>query len=151
MTSAASQPAPLDDPKGLGGWLVVWVAWLFVTVGFLGLSGFVLTTFGTGLLSIDDEISFSRSTHVSFGLLGAGALVATALGVLVLVLHFRQSRRARLAHCLWLVALGLFQIHVLFSPLGTRAPVPPLLIMAASIAGLVYFLRSRRVRNTFVR
>jgi hypothetical protein len=71
------------------------------------------------------------------------------LTVLAFVLIRRKSPTAIAANLVlsaaWLVALVVWQFIGLKSPIGTIIDATP------AILGLGYFLRSRRVRNTFAR
>jgi hypothetical protein len=144
---------PGDAPKGLGGWLLAPLAWLVVSA--TGLIGCGLMT-GSQLL---DLLFSDESTIIEPGLFILPPLLL-ALGIVtlvVLLLFVRRSSVTRLAYCLWLVPMAALPVYAdglrLTAidddtiELGLLVAIP----IAISIAGVVYFLRSRRVRNTFVR
>ncbi|MBM3962744.1 MAG: hypothetical protein FJ306_12710 [Planctomycetes bacterium] len=147
-------PMPGGGPTGLGGWLVIWpvaLALLAVGLGYIAALGFA---------RLIDVLNEYPMDVVRAGLVVLPLLMAAvaALSVVVLWLHIRRSRRARLGYGLWLLALG----GLPWVADGTRLTVgvgdfmvlpwwllyPPLGVTAV---GLAYFLISRRVRNTFVR
>ena len=146
-------PAPGPELKGLGGWLIAWMAWLVVAA--IGLGGYGVMA-GMRLL---DLLFSDESMIINNGLIILPpALLALGIATLVvLLLVVRRSRYVRVAYCLWLVPMALLPIYADglsltavdgdVIELGLLIAIP----IAISIAGVVYFLRSRRVRNTFVR
>lgn len=95
-----------------------------------------------------------RDEIMKHGVWAVSLLTAAVLGISVLWLHIRRSKHARLGHCLWLLGVAGFLLYLCAQPGGTRAPlplVPFVIVFSVSIVGWAYFLRSRRVRNTFVR
>jgi hypothetical protein len=151
--SPARATAPRAEPTGLGGWLIVWPPALLLLA--LGL-GWIAVLGVARLISVLSAAS--HMVRVGLAVLPVAMAALAALSVVVLWLHFRRSRRARLAYCLWLLALG----GLPWAADGTRLTYmsgdvmlmpwwllyPPLVVTAV---GLGYFLLSRRVRNTFVR
>jgi len=147
------QPAPRAPPQGLGGWLIVWPPLLLLLA--LGI-GYISVLGVARLVSVLAE----DMSYVQPGLIVMPLAMAAlaALSAIVLWLHFSRSRRARIAYCLWLIALA----GLPFAADGTRLTAmdndyllmpwwlvfPPL---GLAVIGLAYFLFSRRVRNTFVR
>jgi len=96
-------------------------------------------------------------------------LSAAALGPGVLWLHFKRSRHAPLAYICWLptaallpLCIGLYPVSlwllmdvgvptlIIRTLMQTALPLLGLVFMLSAF-GLVYFLRSREVRETFVR
>lgn len=140
-------------PKGVGGWLLAWLAWLVVSA--IGLGGYGVMT-GIRLLNlmVSDESMIVQDGLV---ILPPALLALGIASLVVLLLFVRRSRHTRVAYCLWLVPMALLPIYadglrltaITYDTisLGPLVAIP----IAISIAGVVYFLRSRRVRNTFVR
>lgn len=151
--AAAVSRLPGEGPKGLGGWLLAPLAWLVVSA--IGLIGCGVMT-GIQLL----DLFFSdESTIIEPGLFILPPLLL-ALGIVtlvVLLLFVRRSSVTRLAYCLWLLPMAALPVYadgLRLTAIDDDTIEPGLLIaipIAISIAGVVYFLRSRRVRNTFVR
>jgi hypothetical protein len=146
----APQPAARPEPRGLGGWLIAWPVVLLLLGAVLGLVGVegVVT-----ILAIARDGNFQLLLP-DLLILAPAMAVLGALALLLLWLHFRRSRRARLANGLWLIALAGLLVYgtafanqsAFFMPWWVAAPP-----LAVCVIGLGYFLRSRRARNTFVR
>jgi hypothetical protein len=146
-------PVPRAEPKGLGGWLVLWPPALVLLALALG----YIAALGVARL-VSVLVEASHIVRTGLVVLPTAMAAVAALSVVVLWLHFRRSHRAPLAYGIWLVALG----GLPFVADGTRLTemrddvmwmpwwllYPPLVVTAV---GLGYFFRSRRVRNTFVR
>jgi hypothetical protein len=131
-------------PKGVGGWLLVYV---------LARAGLLLhqlqLTIGAIVIYADPAAAGLR-TFVPLGALILYEVtnwLLVGLTVLAFVLIRRKSPTAIAVNVvlsgLWLVALVAWQFLGLKSPAGTIIDATP------AILGLGYFLRSRRVRNTF--
>lgn len=137
---------PQSEPEGLGGWLIAWAVWLGLCVLGLALFGAIVVA------GIVEAINSADADEIGLVVFALPIVVFTlvALGIVVLLLFFRRSRRTRLAGCLWLtaVALPLLVVEILWArniAIMLLVAVP----LVVSIAGLVYFARSRRVLNTF--
>jgi hypothetical protein len=139
-------PAGTRVPKGVGGWLLVYV---LGRVGLL-LHQFQLTV-GAIVIYADPAVAGLR-TSVPVGAFLFYEItnwLLVGLTVLALVLIRRKSPTAIAVNLalsgLWLVALVVWQFLGLKSAAGTIIDATP------AIFGLGYFLRSGRVRKTFVR
>jgi hypothetical protein len=139
-------PTGTRVPKGVGGWLLIYV---------LGRAGLLLhqlqLTVGAIVIYADPAVAGLR-TFVPLGALVLYELtnwLLVGLTVLAFVLIRRKSSTAIAVNLvlsgLWLVALVVWQFLGLKSPIGTTIDATP------AILGLGYFLRSKRVRNTFTR
>ena len=145
--------APGEEPKGVGGWLAAWLAWLILSA--LGLMGYGVTS-GIRLLDLlfSDESMIVQGGLIVLPPLLLGLGIATFV---VLLLFVRRSHYTRWAYCLWLVPMALLPIFAdglsLTAIDGDTIELGPLIAIpiSISIGGVAYFLRSRRVRNTFVR
>jgi hypothetical protein len=164
--SPAAPPAasaPLDGPSGIGGWLL------------LPLFGLIVTPFrivlGTGrdlVGAFKPEVWDALTTpgapayHPLWGpLIVSEAVWNTALVAFTLVLLVLFFRKHHLVPKL-MIGLMLAQIVMLIVDEALSAQIPAVEskgqgasdVMRSCIAALIwipYFLRSRRVRNTFVR
>ena len=147
----APQPAPRPPPQGLGGWLIVWPVVLLLFAALLGLLG------GAGLIELFKVLDRDPSIlHYGLVVLPVALAILAVLALVLLWPHFRRSKRARLANCLWLLALAGLAI------LGDDAPLTDANFMrlpwwavalpiVLCVVGVAYFTLSRRARNTFVR
>jgi hypothetical protein len=162
---AAASSAPASEPRGIGGWLILVVI------------GLVLTPFrlAQGLLTNHWPIfrdghwaelttAGTEAYHPMWAPLlvfeVVGNLVMLVLPVVILVLFFRHSRRAPLAAIFMYAFSALFLI--VDELLGRTIPAVAEstdheslkeLSRAVLIAAIwiPYFLRSKRVKNTFTR
>ena len=149
----SAMPAPGPEPKGIDRWLAGWLAWLVVSA--IGLGGYGVMT-GIRLLNL---VFSDESMIVLPGLvILPPVLLALAIVTLVVLLLFvRRSRYARVAYCLWLVPMAALPFFAngleLTAIVNDHISLGPLVAIpiAISIAGIVYFVCSRRARNTFVR
>ncbi|MGE0422404.1 MAG: DUF2569 family protein [Reyranellaceae bacterium] len=148
---SAPQPAPRPPPQGLGGWLIVWPLVLLVFAALLGLLG------GAGLIELFKVLERDPGIlHYGLVVLPVALAILAVLALALLWPHFRRSKRARLANCLWLLALAALAILADDAPL-TDASYMRLpwwavaLPIVVCVVGGTYFMLSRRARNTFVR
>jgi hypothetical protein len=139
-------PAGAPAPRGIGGWLLIYV---------IGRAGLLLhqlqLTVGATVIYADPAVA-GRRTFVplsAFLLYEATNWLLVGLTVLAFVLLRRRSRAGIWVNValsgLWLAALVVWQFLGLKSAAGTVIDATPALF------GLWYFLTSRRVRNTFTR
>jgi hypothetical protein len=154
MTPPMAQSAPRGEPQGLGGWLIAWAAWagLVSAVFLLGGVGMALRAFdldGAPRRVGDVHIQPVDTADMK---VEAFVLIAVAiLGIAVFWLHLTRSKRARLAYCAWLLAVAAYPLFKVLQQGLDSMMLPLLVICVGSVVGVAYFLRSRRVRNTFVR
>lgn len=140
-------------PKGLGGWLVLPLVVLFITplniaIGFLGRMVPALREWGWRPVSAAYSGLLGRApAWLGLEWFAAAALFAGA--ILLIVLAFRK-RKLFPRFALW------------FYPLITVTEIPHLVskppnyvfltvaVVIGTVAWMLYFLFSRRVKNTFV-
>lgn len=154
MTPPTAQPDARNEPQGLGGWLIAWAMWAGLVSAVLLLSGV-----GMALRAFDLDGAPRRVGDVHIQPVDtadmkveAFVLIAVAiLGIAVFWLHITRSKRARPAYCVWLLAVAAYPLFKVLQHGLTSMMAPLVVIFVGCIAGVVYFLRSRRVRNTFVR
>jgi hypothetical protein len=150
----APQPPPGAGPNGLGGWLIAWTLWLGLSIVGLGLFGVALCSRLLDILFSDESVIIREGIVVLPFLL----LAVAALGIVVLWLHVRRSRRARFAYPLWLTAVACLPLYA--DGLRLTAITYDIvrlqlwliaLPLVLCVGGWVYFMRSRRAHNTFLR
>lgn len=130
------------EPAGLGGWLM-----LFIVGLIYGIISHV------PLAAKLDRID----VHSAFAVVGAVSIVATLAGSLIaLILVFSLSRFCPKFVVSWLIFLILTNIAavaILKSEAGDHVAIKLALAasMVKSVAWLLYFLTSKRVKNTFAR
>lgn len=129
----------------LRGWLLVYIVGLFIqTLHGLGL------TVGAVIIYTNP----ARAGLTSFVPLGAllfyvvTNLALALYAVVVLALMFRR-RKATIANSIVLNCLAVLDL-VSWHFLGEKSPLGTIVDSLPSAAGLVYILRSRRVRATFI-
>jgi hypothetical protein len=146
VQTAGAAKASAIEPTGIGGWLVVALVWL---VAVCGLSIFALVI-GTRE-SLDEWARASNNLPVTAtATISAYAVFAASL--VILWQFLKRSWRTPHFYVAWLflpplqllaitVAADLWSYYLEYLLPG----------MAAAVVGTLYFLRSRRVKNTFIR
>ncbi|HZS30453.1 MAG TPA: DUF2569 family protein [Gaiellaceae bacterium] len=132
------------QPVGIRGWLLVYMVGLAAELAH----GLALTI-GALVIYSDPSLAGLHSFIPLWGLLiyVAGNLALLAYGVVLFVLMSRGRRRA-IAHNILFNALSITFLIIWFV-LSAKSPVGTVVDSLPGLAAIAYFLRSRRVRNTF--
>jgi len=131
QTDEMLRPARVQ-PAGIGGWLFVPLVLLVLTCGAGLIAAFVV---------LPDVLDSQYAFH---GIAGGLLLVACVMCLVRFANRKRETRLMMIGLCAALIAF--LAVLYLFPPHLLRGG--PAIVAAAT---LVYFLRSKRVKNTFVR
>jgi len=130
---------------GIRGWLLVYMVGLAIELAH----GLALTI-GSLVIYVDPSLAGLHSLIPLWGLL---IYVVSNLGLLaygaVLFVLMSRGRRSAIAHNILFNALSISFLIVWFC-LSAKSPVGTVVDSLPGIVAIAYFLRSRRVRNTFV-
>lgn len=145
-TSAAIGSGSVAKPRlvGIRGWLLVYMIGLAAEVAH----GLALTV-GAIVISANPSLAGFHSFIPLWALL---IYVASNLGLLaygaVLFVLMTRERKAAVAHNILFNALSIAFLVVWFV-LSAKSPIGTVIDGLPGLAAIAYFLRSRRVRNTF--
>ncbi|QHM70923.1 DUF2569 domain-containing protein [Mixta intestinalis] len=143
-------PSPSSAPR-LGGWLLLPLAWLILTL----LTSVLAVTMYIGALlnpTWRDLLSQSQPLLMQWGLSLATSLLVTLYSAWIAWIFCQRSRRLPRHYIIWLLlTLALALKTFAFSPVADGAAVRSLLISLLAAAALApYFRRSQRVKATFI-
>jgi hypothetical protein len=130
---------------GIGGWLIVVVIGLCLSILISG-----LTT--VGILFLRSSVTFTADSDFTLNLLLALSVVSTILPIIGLILMVSKKKEFRsLMIGMQIISFGSALINLYASDIGRYSTnFNNYVAIIASIAWLAYFLKSERVRNTFV-
>ncbi|MDQ6432446.1 DUF2569 family protein [Mesorhizobium sp. LHD-90] len=156
MTIAPPQ-VPIDEPKGLGGWLIL------VMIG-------LMTAPLTGLAHLDVFVAFMKEilpkSHIDF--LGAEFTAYVITSILfptgLLILMFTKDRSFPAFYVVWaainivVIVVHVIAAKVLFGDLLHTRAMSLFGVVLNGVwravglfgIGILYMLKSKRVRNTFI-
>lgn len=142
----------VDSQTRIGGWLLLPLAWLLMTllstslVMFMFLSALLDPALRHSLVNLQSNLLFQWGFSV------VTSVVVWCYSIWVTILFFKRSRRLPRHYIIWLLLTVLLALKVFaFSPIADDKAVQTLLIALLAAAGLVpYFKRARRVKTTFV-
>ena len=135
----------------LGGWLLLPLAWLIVTLltSALAVVMYISVLFNPAWREV--LFSYDRAL-IPWGLSLATSLAVCGYSVWVTWIFCQRSHRLPRHYIIWLLVTVLLALKTFaFSPVADGAAVRALLLALLAAALLVpYFRRSQRVKNTFI-
>lgn len=142
----------VNSQNRLGGWLLLPLAWLIMTllsttlVMFMFMSALLDPALRQSLFSLQSNLLFQWVFSV------LTSVVVWAYSIWVTVLFFKRSKRLPRHYIIWLLLTVLLALKVFaFSPVADDKAVQTLLIALLAAAALVpYFKRAERVKTTFI-
>nr|WP_154324941.1 DUF2569 domain-containing protein [Pantoea sp. 201603H] len=139
-------------PIRIGGWLLLPLAWLIMT---LLTSALVLAVYLSALVSPELRQALLHNAHsftLQWSLSLGTSLLVWLYSIWVTWIFCKRSRRLPRHYIIWLLMTVLLALKTFaFSPVSDSAAIRTLLIslLAASIL-VPYFKRSQRVKKTFI-
>ena len=146
-------PTNLEEPSGIGGWLVLPAIGLIVCPFKLVYSFWVSL-----LVPMNGKwiILWSAEPRLAIfvGLMIAANIISLALVLWTAWHFFHKNKRAPFLYCTFLVFVMVFELVDCFlvrQIYPERKVMPNNMLLLSGAIWLTYFLNSKRVRNTFIR
>jgi hypothetical protein len=143
FTVVAPKRETKHEPKGLGGWLILPLAAMVITIA-IGALGIIVSPFSAKL-----AFAYQHGHWLILAFQTIFLLLLFGNPALSLYLAFRHKRLAR-----WMMVIYFSLWTVLLVAVLAKEPVKnPVGVLAVGLclANIAYLLLSRRVKNTFVR